>query len=199
MTNSASSITDYTLCDSSLNISMVDGTTSPILGMRIVFMSKLKLNSVLHVPSLKHNLISVSWITKDMNCNVIFYHSYCVFHDQVSGRMIDNTKVMGGLYCLAINLLNSSSNKVVLSVSTNAKFLLWHKHLGHHSLPYLKFLYPDFFSNKEQVLTCKQCTLAKQPRSHHPIQLYKPSKPFHLIHSDIWRPSKHPNITGARW
>jgi len=185
MTNSARSMTDYTLCDSSINISIADRTTSPVLGMGIVCMSKLKLNSVLHVPGLKHNLLLVSRITKDMNCNVIFYPSYCVFHDQVSGRMIGNAKVMDGLYCLAINLLNSSSNKVVLSVSTNAKFLLWHKHLGHHSLPYLKFLYPDFFSNKEQVLACEQCTLAKQSRFHHPIQLYKPSEPFHLIHGDI--------------
>ena len=198
MTNSTYSMIDYTLCNSSLNISMANGTTSPALGMTTICISKL-INFVLHVPGLQHNLLSVSWITKDMNCNVIFYPSYCVFQDQTSRRMIGNAKVLDNLYCLAKDFPNSSSNKVVLSVTTNAKVLLWNKHLGHSIFPYLKSLYLDIFSNKEQILSCEQCTLAKQPRSHHPIQLYKPSKPFHLIHSDIWGPSKCPNITSSKW
>jgi len=60
-------------------------------------------------------------------------------------------------------------------------------------------LYPQFFINKNQNFACEQCTLAKQTQASHPIQSYKPSTPFHLIHSDIWGPSKHPNISDSRW
>ena len=74
-----------------------------------------------------------------------------------------------------------SCNKAVLSVKTNANVLLWHKRLGHPSFPYLRSLYPDIFGNKDQFLSCEQCTLAKQPSSHHPTQMYKPSTPFQLI------------------
>jgi len=72
-------------------------------------------------------------------------------------------------------------------------------HLGHPNFPYLKFLYLHFFINKNQTFPCEQCTIAKQSRSSHPIQSYKPSKPFHLVHSDIWGPSKTPNISGSKW
>ena len=83
---------------------MADGTTSPVLGRGTAYISNLKLNSVLHVPGLQHNLLSMSRITKDMNCTVMFYPSYCVFQDRFSGKMIGNAKVMDGLYCLAVDL-----------------------------------------------------------------------------------------------
>ena len=33
----------------------------------------------------------------------------------------------------------------------------------------------------------------------YPIQPYKPSDPFTLIHSGIWGPSRVNNVSGARW
>ena len=113
-------------------------------------------------------------------------------------RLIGGAKAMGGLYYLEGDPPNSPTNKVVLNVTSNTKVLLWHERLGHPSFHYLKSLYPEIFINKEHIFSCEPCTLAKQPRSHHLIQSYKPSKPFHLIHSDIWGPSKHPNITNSR-
>ncbi|XP_052172603.1 uncharacterized protein LOC127788414 isoform X1 [Diospyros lotus] len=105
--------------------------------------------------------------------------------DQVLGRLIGSAKAMGGLYYLEGDPLNFWTNDSVLNVTWNAKVLLRHKHLGHPSFPYLKSLFPKIFINKEHSFSCESCTLTKQPRYHHPIQSYKPSKPFHLIHSDI--------------
>jgi len=91
-------MTEYTPCKDSIDISMADGTISPALGHGIVCLSNPKLESVLHVPRLSYNLLSVSRITKDMNCRVIFLPSCCVFQDQASGMMIDSVEARDGLY-----------------------------------------------------------------------------------------------------
>ena len=41
--------------------------------------------------------------------------------------------------------------------------------------------------------------LAKHHRASYPSKSYQPSKPFHLIHSDIWGPSRIPTLSGKRW
>lgn len=191
-------MTDYTPCHSSINISMTDGTTSLALGIGTICVSKLRLQSVLHVPGIKYNLLSVNKLTTDMGCSVTFFPSHCIFQDQASRKMIGSARMIDGLYYLAGDIPNSSHNKAALNVTADDKVLLWHQRLGHPNFPYLKSLYPEIFINKDQVFSCQQCTIAKQHRSHHSIQSYKPSKPFHLIHSDIWGPSKCPNVNGFR-
>jgi len=100
MANSETLMTYYTLGTLPINISMADGITSPAMGFGKICVSSLRLKLVLHVPGLKCNLLSISRITQGMNCSVIFSPSYCLFQDQVSGRMIGNAKAMGGLYYL---------------------------------------------------------------------------------------------------
>ena len=41
--------------------------------------------------------------------------------------------------------------------------------------------------------------MAKHTHVFYPIQPYKPSDPFTLIHSGIWGPSRVNNVSGARW
>ena len=43
--------------------------------------------SVLHVPDFKFSLLSVSKITRELNCFVSFYPDFCVFQDLCSGRV----------------------------------------------------------------------------------------------------------------
>lgn len=69
--------------------------------------------------------------------------------------------------------------------------MLWHLRLGHPSFRYLKHLFPKLFHNKNfSLLKCEACEFAKHHRSQFPIQPYKPSKPFSLIHSDVWGPNR---------
>ncbi|CAH9105932.1 unnamed protein product, partial [Cuscuta epithymum] len=78
--------------------------------------------------------------------------------------------------------------------------MLWHYRLGHPSFGYLKHLFPILFKNKDvEVFQCEICQLAKHKRSVYPTVNYKPSKPFSLIHSDIWGPSRAKSYSGARW
>ena len=78
--------------------------------------------------------------------------------------------------------------------------MLWQHRLGHPSFPYLKQLFPSLFIDKNvNSFVCEICQFAKHTRVSYPIQPYKPSNPFTLIHSDIWGPSQVNNVAGARW
>lgn len=78
--------------------------------------------------------------------------------------------------------------------------MLWHFRLGHPNFMYLAKLFPELFINKKpQFYQCEICQFAKHTRNVYPTVGYKPSKPFSLIHSDIWGPSKVKNLNDARW
>jgi len=78
--------------------------------------------------------------------------------------------------------------------------MLWHFRLGHPSFYYLRHLFPKLFLNKNPAsFQCEICELAKHCRTYFPAQPYKPTKPFSVIHSDVWGPSRIKTITGKRW
>lgn len=78
--------------------------------------------------------------------------------------------------------------------------MLWHFRLGHPSFSYMKHLFPSLFVNKDPSLfQCEMCQLAKHTRAPVHALKYKSSKPFALIHSDLWGPSRIKNLTGTRW
>lgn len=71
----------YTLSSQKI-ISTANGDQVPIIVEGSIYLSDtLNLDSVLMVPSLDYNLLSVAQITIALNCIVIFWHSYFVFKD----------------------------------------------------------------------------------------------------------------------
>ena len=171
---------------------IADGTFSTIADSGNVRVSPtITLENVLHVPKLSCNLLSISLITKDHDCCAYFSSSDCQFQDLDSRRMIGNVKEHGGLYYF----------KDGQSLSTFVQdIMLWHFRLGHPSFHYLKKLFPTVFVNKDpSSLHCEFCVLAKHHRASYSSKSYQPSKPFHLIHSDIWGPSQIPTLSGKRW
>jgi len=50
------------------------------------------------VPNLSCNLLSVSKLTINKNCQDHFFDVHCVFQDLISGRMIGSAEQSGGLY-----------------------------------------------------------------------------------------------------
>ena len=98
--------------------------------------------------------------------------------------------------------ISSFSPKYVFNSSVNkdSEVMLWHYRLGHPNFLYLEKLFPHLFINKKsKFFNCEICQLAKHTRSIYPSVPYCPSKPFALIHSDIWGPARIKNINGARW
>ena len=79
MTGSATSLSDYRLVDTPHNVTLANGSLSTVAGSGHTYLSPdIKLLSVLHVPSFLFNLLSISKITKALNCSVNFY-PFCTF------------------------------------------------------------------------------------------------------------------------
>ena len=72
--------------------------------------------------------------------------------------------------------------------------------LGHPSFQYLKHLFPSLFKNKNpSSFQCEFCELAKHHRTSFPLQPYRLSKPFSLIHSDVWGSSRVSTLSAKKW
>ena len=186
-------------------ISTANGSTSPITGEGSVILSNtLTLDTVLVVPSLEYNLLSVSQITSILACTVTFWPSFCVFQEILTRKILGYGVRRGKLYYLElpenggskISQVNQTSSKD----KTRATIWLWHRRLGHLSFGYLKKLQPQLFSRlNDRGFHCDTCELAKSHRISYSPSLNKISKPFEVIHSDVWSLAKVPSISGARY
>ena len=113
--------------------------------------------------NLSCNLLSISKITKDLNCVVNFSHSVCVFQDQISRKRIGSAREFDGLY--HFESASSMGGHVQLtignsSLSRSQQIMLLHCRLGHLSFVYLKYLFPSLFQ-KHYSFQCEVCQLAK--------------------------------------
>jgi hypothetical protein len=178
MTGSATSLSDYHLVDTPHNVTLANGSLSIVAGSNYTHLSPdIKLLSVLHVPGFPFNLLSISKITKVLNCSVSFYPSLCIFQDLKTRRMIGMGHKVGGLYYLD---LARSITPYALQSSTSA--LQWHCHLGHPSLPTLKHQVPSL--RHELSVSCEACQLSKHHRVLFPSRIVSwVSRPFELVHS----------------
>lgn len=204
MTSCSQLFDSYYPCSGSEKIRIADGSFSPIAGKgNIKISEKISLKSVLHVPKLACNLLSVSKLSKDSDYSILFSPSNCVFQDRNLGKMIGTAREINGLYYYDGT---GSENKTAHGLgSTSSSFvydqvMLWHKRLGHPSFPYLKSLFPELFKGIDcSKLHCEACNLAKSHRVSFPIKPYSASKPFYLLHSDVWGPSKVNTLSGKKW
>ena len=145
-------------------VSTANGTPSPVIGEgSITLTENLSLDSVLVVPTLNHNLLSVSQITLTLHCIVIFWPNLCVFKDIRTRKTIGYGTRRGKLYYL--DLIPASSHQLAQAFSVNksaeSEIWLWHKRLGHSSFGYLKKLFPKLFTRLSvSEFKCEVCELA---------------------------------------
>lgn len=203
MTDAYHLFTSYKPCSGNLKVKIADGSLSTVAGKGSVKISdSLTLESVLHVPNLFCNLLSVSQLTKQANCSAEFFSSHCIFQDRTSGRTIGSAKEHEGLYYFDADESKQHQISTCGSVSLpkTSELMLWHSRMGHPSFQYLKHLFPSLCSNKTiHELQCEVCELAKHQRTSSKHSSYKPTQPFSLIHSDLWGPSRSPNRTQTKW
>ena len=60
----------------------------------------LKLSNCLFVPSLSYKLLSISHVSKELNCVVLMYSTFCILQDIKSGTIIGRETERHGLYSL---------------------------------------------------------------------------------------------------
>lgn len=188
-------------------VSTANGSQAPITGEGSISLTEtLNLDSVLVVPTLDCNLLSVSQITNTLHCVVIFWPDCCVFKDIKTKQTIGYGVKRGKLYYL--DLVSSSSDKLRQALVVDGsegerqktQIWLWHRRLGHASFGYLKKLFPSLFTKLDiSSFHCEVCELAKSHRASFPLSFNKSPVPFMIIHSDVWGPSKITTLGGSRW
>jgi transposase InsO family protein len=181
MTGSSTSLSNYHLVATPKSVTLANGSLSKAVGSGTTHLSPdIELSSVLHVPGFPFNLLSISKITKALNCSVSFYPSLCIFQDLKTRRMIGMGHEVDGLYYLDL-----APPSRALQSSTSA--LQWHCRLGHPSLSTLKHQVPSL--RHQLVVSCEACQLSKHHRASFPSRVVpRVSSPFELVHSDVWGP-----------
>ncbi|RVW33895.1 Retrovirus-related Pol polyprotein from transposon RE2 [Vitis vinifera] len=101
MTRDAAILQNYKPSNGHSSVHIADGSKSKIAGTGSIKLTKgLYLDSVLHVPNLDYNLLSISKLARDLQCVAKFYPNSYVFQDLKSGKMIGSAELCSGLYLL---------------------------------------------------------------------------------------------------
>lgn len=174
-------------------VQMADGSTATITRIGSTSINpSLHLDNIFLIPSFKFNLLSVSQLTKSLNCSVTFFSDHCVFQDLTTKKTIGVGKCWNGLYYLqrSMNFL----------AGLKPSFDIWHWRLGHpaanRSVSILSIDPGVSFSKK---IICDVCPLGKHARNFFPSSNIKTTAPFQLIHCDIWGSFFAPSNTDAHY
>ncbi|GAU45704.1 hypothetical protein TSUD_86800 [Trifolium subterraneum] len=171
-----------------INIRLPNGhlTVAKIAGT-IKFSDSLTIENVLYVSDFTLNLISVSKLCHALGCTVLFNGSTCIIQERESKRMIGSAEQIEDLYYLALQTKEVHAS----NVSTNSLLdsALWHFRLGHLSTSRMISMRSEFpFVNVDNNVVCDVCKYAKQRKLVFHSSFSKASKPFELLHFDIWGP-----------
>ncbi|KAJ7959762.1 Retrovirus-related Pol polyprotein from transposon TNT 1-94 [Quillaja saponaria] len=179
-----SSPSTITIANGSITIAKGIGQATPL--------SSLSLESVLYVPECSFNLISISQLTRSLNCSVTFIDDSFTIQDRCTGRTIGTGRESQGLYYLTT--IPTSS----VACSTDVSPTLIHSRLGHPSLSKLQKMVPRLSSLSS--LNCESCQLGKHTRaSFLKHSRFRAESPFHLVHTDIWGPSRVSSSLGFQY
>ncbi|RVW71265.1 Retrovirus-related Pol polyprotein from transposon RE1 [Vitis vinifera] len=95
-----------------------NGNTTPVIGEgSLTLTDTLNLDSILVVPSLDYNLLSVSQITAALSCIVIFWPEFCVIKD-IQTRQTIGCGIKRGKLCY-LGLQSKDSNKLQQALMAN--------------------------------------------------------------------------------
>ena len=153
------------------------------------------MKNVLHLPKLNCNLVTISKLSKKLNCAVTYFDDFCVIHDRTSRSLIEAGE-QRERFCY---YKRPTSNQVN-AVKTRC---LWHKRLGHPSNDVISMLSHSLGANcglnKIKDELCEICLRAKQTRNKFPISQSIAKNVFDLVHCDIWGPYETPSSCGAHY
>ena len=151
----------------------------------------LPLTFVLYTPECSFNPISISKITRTLNCSIIISNKFVTLQDRSTGKTIGIGRESQGPYHL------TSKSSLAVCVSTDAPLLI-HSRLGHPSLSKFRKMVTRFSTLSS--LACESCQLGKHTRVSFPKRLNNRAKsPFELVHTDVWGPCRTASTLGFQY
>ena len=184
---------------------------------------KLDLKSLLHVPEITKNLLSVSKFCSDNDVFFEFHSSHCCVKDQNIGTVILEGTLRDGLYVFDKARVSLNSQPIPIgskSVSctkpiSNCKafitakipksdvFSLWHNRLGHPSSRIVHSVMSkcnvQFSSHNTSVDICSACCHGKIHKFPYIASETVYLNPFELVVIDLWGPSLVQSRNGFKY
>ena len=177
----------------------------------------LTLQGVFYIPSFRYNLLSVSKLSSQLSCFVVFTPKCCLMQTPSMRRPQVLGELHAGLYLLhsrapdvsgAVsefpNYLQSHSFLIDSSkITCNASMTtdeIWHARLGH--LPFTKLQRLGLLSSCNSINSKKQCLICSKARQHRlpfPHSQIHSTHIFELIHIDLWGPYRVQTYNGYRY
>ncbi|XP_022028390.1 uncharacterized protein LOC110929538 [Helianthus annuus] len=108
-----------------------NGTMQVKGGGTIEISPTMKLSNCLYVPSLSHKLLSISYITKELNCTVLMHPTFCLLLDIRTGVIIGRGTDRQGLYY--VDEVARQGTVILAHGTENREAWIWHRRLGHPS------------------------------------------------------------------
>ena len=173
-------------------ITLANGSQTVAKGIGLVHpLPSLPRTSVVYTLECPFNLISISKITRTLNCSIIFSDKFVTLQDRSMGKTIGIEHESQGLYHL------TSKSSPAVCVSTDA-LLLIHSRLGHPSLSKFQKTVTRFSTLSS--LACESRQLGKHTRVSFPKRLNNQAKsPFELVHTDVWGPCRIASTLGFKY
>lgn len=205
LTGDSTSLTDLTPLPSSSRVSTAGGTALDVKGKCIINLSDTKFSDVLYVPFAHQNLLFVGKITYLGN-SVHFTFSKCSIYDKHNClRLIGSQDPTSRLYTLNVSPGHPPLSGHTVSLLPPPNAILWHNRIGHINFQSLYHMTKEHLVDGVPILLhikglCSACIEAKQTKEKIPcFSLSRSTRPFELIHSNVWGPAKVPSLTGAHY
>ncbi|GMI72814.1 hypothetical protein HRI_000950700 [Hibiscus trionum] len=211
LTPDAGMVSNSSIYHGTGKVSVANGMTVPISKIGEASLNSrtrpLFLNNLLHVPTIKKNLMSVSQFTKDNNVSIEFYPSSCVVKDLETQQMILQGLESDGLYKFIpdqdgsdFSFFDKNNGSVpsldehnVCAVSSVDSFELWHRRIGHMSsenlVKLLKSCNISVDCNKIGSFFCDACQLGKSHKLQFNSSLTSYDSPLQYVQIDLWGPA----------
>ncbi|KAM2097702.1 hypothetical protein ACFX1R_021209 [Malus domestica] len=165
--------------------------------------ASFKLNNVLHVPHMKHNLLSAFPFLRDNYCSLTLDSDGSVVKDRSTGKMLLWGSIKDGFYPLhTVSSTGKASSSIIASafVSIKAPVKIWHSHLGH---PSSSIFHKVIASNKLVVqgtsyvdFFCSNCAIAKNHKLPFKAASSSTSQSLALLHCDVSGPAPVLSVSG---
>ncbi|KAI0488890.1 hypothetical protein KFK09_028729 [Dendrobium nobile] len=203
LTPDNANLLQQTAYNGSDSISVANGSSAPIqhTGQGLLPLPdstrKLHLNNLLHVPSLTHNLIFVSRLTKDNSISILFNANGFEMKDSQDNRLLLRGHLRNGLY----NVQTPPNTAPVALQTVKNSLTTWYDRLGHPHIQILQRLAKTFSPpfTVSNSFFCKSCNISKSHKLKFKTRTSVTHMPFDLIHSDVWGPSPIPSLSGFRY
>ncbi|PKU68057.1 Retrovirus-related Pol polyprotein from transposon TNT 1-94 [Dendrobium catenatum] len=202
MTNSIDNISQPTTYHGADNITVGNGQNLPIAhsgpGLLPTPTSKLSLSQIYHVPSISHNLLSVSSLTNDNNVSITFSPIGFTIKDLKTQSILLQGPCRNGLYTIKLPSATTAPSANAAISSSNRR---WHLRLGHphHQILHLIASQHSDLNISSTHTFCSICTASKSHKLPFLRSTNVTSAPLELLHLDVWGPSPTISNQGYRY